>query len=160
MKKWLIGAGVVLVVGLGVGAGVVWWQNTRQSEKFSLSGGNYGEAATPEITAAEFEDLVAEKQSFIVVAHMMLCPAELPLKDVAKKLAQEEKLRIYFLNENEFAQTELKAEIKYLPTAVVMRDGKVVKFLDAEADEDVGAYQTVEGLKEWLDKVGVELERH
>lgn len=157
MKKWLVGLAIVAV---GLGVGVVCWQNARQSERFSLSEGNYGEAATPELTAAEFEELVAEKRSFIVVVHMMLCPAELPLKDVAKRLAQEEKLRIYFLNEHEFEQTKLKDEIKYLPTAVVIRDGKVVKFLDAEADEDVGAYQTVEGLKDWLEKAGVVLGKY
>lgn len=159
MKKWLVGLAIV-VVGLGVGVGVVWWQNTRQSESFSLSADNYGEAATPEITAVEFEKLATEEQSFIVVVHMMLCPAELPLKDVAKRLAQGEKLRIYFLNEHEFEQTKLKDEMKYLPTAVVIRDGEVVEFLDAEADEDVEAYQTVEGLKDWLEKAGVELRKY
>lgn len=156
MKRCLIGVGVVAAVGLIV-VGLVWGLSTKQTGEFRLSEGNYGEAATPEITAAEFRNLVAEKQSFIVVAHMMLCPAELPLKDVAKRLARGEKLRIYFLNEHEFEQTKLKDEIKYLPTAVVIRDGKVVEFLDAEADEDVEGYQTVEGLKDWLEKAGVEL---
>lgn len=103
-----------------------------------------------EITAEEFQQMVRAKKSFAVIAHMTICPAEYPLTTVAKQLAREEKRTIYSLTEEEFKKTGLAEKIKYLPTAVIYKNGELVKYLDAGADEDMKYYQTVEGLKEWI----------
>lgn len=105
-----------------------------------------------DITAEEFRELVQSRQDFTVIAHMTICPAEFPLTTIAKQLAREEKMTIYALSEEEFRKTELAEKIKYLPTAAIYKDGKMVKYLDAEKDEDLKYYQTVEGLKGWIEK--------
>lgn len=102
------------------------------------------------ITAEEFVELVQAKKSFVLVAHMITCPAELPLTTIAKELAVRDNLKIYELTEEEFKKTELAKEIKYLPTAVVFRQGVMVKYLDAEKDEDVQYYKDIDRLREWL----------
>lgn len=103
-----------------------------------------------EITAGEFQQMVKAKKSFVVIAHMTICPAEFPLTTVAKELAREENMTIYALTEEEFRKTDLAAKIKFLPTAVVYKNGEMVKYLDAENDGDLKYYRAVEGLKGWI----------
>ena len=103
-----------------------------------------------EITAEEFQQMVRAKKSFVAIAHMTICSAEYPLTTVAKQLAREENMKIYALPEEEFKKTGLAAEIKYLPTAVIYKNGELVKYLDAGADEDMKYYQSKEGLAEWI----------
>lgn len=103
-----------------------------------------------EITAEQFASLVDEQQSFTVIVHMTVCPAEFPLSAVAKKYAHNSGATLYSLDEEEFKQTELAETVKYLPSAAVYRDGKLLKYLDAEKDEDMPYYKTVEAFGEWV----------
>lgn len=160
-RKWgwvALGALVAVLLVVGV-IGIV---NRREPKaegvtEFRLSAENYVGFETVEIDATEYQRLVDERQSFLVVAHMTICPAEFPLTDTAKKLAYEKNLRIYFLDEREFEKTGLKQQIKYLPSLAVIREGELVGFLDAEADADVAAYKTAAGLEKWLETKGVKL---
>lgn len=157
MKKfWAV---ILIVVALaGAGLGGFWLMrqddtpDTPVIEKFDLTEETWGQGGFRDITAAEFGDLVAERESFIVVLHMMICPAEFPVTSIAKQLAHDEGVVIYSLTEEEFRKTELAEEIKYLPSVAVYHGGELVAYLDAEADVDLPYYQTVSGLKEWLGK--------
>lgn len=120
------------------------------TERFALSEEMYEEAGLVDITAEEYADLVATKKSFVVVMHMVICPAEFPVRDVAKQLANEDGVRIYGLVEEEFKKTTLAQEVKYLPSMAIIREGELVDYLDAEADEDLLVYKTVEELRKWL----------
>lgn len=159
MKK--VWAAILIVVALaGVGLGGLWLMNRDDAsdtdvlviEKFSLAEEMWGQGGFRDITAAEFGDLVAERKNFIVVLHMMICPAEFPVTSIAKQLAHDEGVVIYGLTEEEFRKTELAKEIKYLPSVAIYHDGELVAYLDAEADADLPYYQTVNGLKAWLGK--------
>ena len=112
----------------------------------------YGRSEVIEITAGEFDQLVAEKKSFVVVLHMVVCPAEFPVTNSAKELAHVEGMVIYSLVEDEFKQTMLAKTIKYLPSVAIIHEGELAGYLDAEADEDVKYYKTAAGLKEWVEQ--------
>ena len=159
-KSWLIGA-VVLVLGVILGvlmmvlhgsmvenSGVV----DKPVEKFPLSVEMYDKGEVVEITASEFNQLVTEKKSFVVVLHMVVCPAEFPVTNSAKELAHSEGMVIYSLVEDEFKQTFLAETIKYLPSVAIIHEGELAGYLDAEADKDVRYYKTAEGLKEWMEQ--------
>lgn len=160
-KRWLIGGVVVLALGtLFVVLAMILHGDTVENsgvvekpvEKFGLSEEMYAKGELVEITASEFDELVAQKKSFVVVLHMVICPAEFPVTNSAKQLAHDEKMTIYSLVEEEFRQTFLAQKIKYLPSVALIREGELVDFLDAEADEDVKYYKTSEGLKAWIGK--------
>lgn len=164
IRKWILGLAVALLAVGGV-VGVVIWQQSRddgdnvvvERPKFRLSEEYYGQGELKEISAEKFSELITERQSFVVVAKMTICPAEFPITDVAKRLAHEQGVTILALTETQFRETELAEKIKYLPSAAIYHDGELVDFLDAESDEDLKFYQNVEGLSEWLSENGVEL---
>lgn len=151
MKKWLgttIGISVAIVCGAAVMIGVR--QTPMGRETFEFSPEVYEKGEFHEITADEFERMIALKKSFLVVLHMTVCPAEFPITDVARRLSNENGMTIYGLTEEEFQKTELAKVVKYLPSAALYRDGELVDYLDAEDDEDMEYYKSVEGLKEWI----------
>lgn len=155
MKK--LGVILLAIIAVAAVAGGGFWLISRgntpandQIEKFALSEEMYGQGGFQDITTEEFGQLVTEQKSFIVVAHMVVCPAEFPVTSIAKQLAREDDLVIYGLTEEEFKQTDLAKSIKYLPSVAVYRDGTLVAYLDAAADEDTEYYKTVDGLKRWL----------
>lgn len=121
-------------------------------EKFALSEEMYDKGEFVDITAEQYDQLVAEKKSFVVVLHMVICPAEFPVKDSAKQLAREDGMMIYSLTEEEFKKTNLAEKIKYLPSVALIDKGELVDFLDAEADKDVQYYKTAAELKKWIAK--------
>lgn len=156
-KKFGISA---IIIACAVAALVLILRNGRsapETETFPLSAEIYAEANFQELSTAEFEQLIAEQKSFIVILHMAVCPAEFPIKDVAKQVAQAENLTIYSLKEDDFKQTALAATIKYLPSAAIYRTGELVAFLDAESDEDLEYYKNADGFLKWLRNSGVEL---
>lgn len=178
MKQWKNWQKIGLVVGIVGALGFVIWNSMdpkpaividfggkflgpepepvptpARGEKFALSEEAYvdsGQGEVVKITASEFDRMVAEKKSFIVIAHMVVCPAEFPVMVSAKALARSENMRFYSLVEEEFRQTFLAKTVKYLPTAIIMRNGEIAAWLDAEKDEDVPYYKSAEGLKEWI----------
>ena len=46
----------------------------------------------------------------------------------------------------------LADSIKYLPSAAIYRQGELIKYLDAESDEDIPFYQSAENFRNWLSK--------
>lgn len=154
----VVAVAVLLVTGA---AGAVFWLTMHNDgdlpapeavERFRLSDMVDGQGELKEITAQEYNTMVAERKNFVVVLHMVVCPAEFPITNSAKQLAHDESLRLYSMVEDEFAQTDLARRIKYLPSVAIIREGDVVDFLDAEADEDLPYYKTAAGLKEWLEQ--------
>ena len=50
----------------------------------------------------------------------------------------------------DFKETYLYEEVKYAPSVLVIKNKKVVAYLDANKDEDLDKYQDVEKFKEWI----------
>ncbi len=122
------------------------------SQKFRLDAEYYNQeqGSLQSITAKEFAQLLADKKSFVIIAHMVLCPAEAPLTTTAEQFVDDQKLRFYDITETEFDQTALHDTVKYLPTAAIYRDGQLVAWLDAESDADLPAYKTTADFERWL----------
>ncbi len=150
----LVGLCLALLVGLLV---VVGGGADERGEEFRLESRLYGTGELIEISGEEYMEMVGRGESFLVVARMEVCPAEFPVTETVKSFAVKEGVKIYSLKETEFKKTDLGEKVKYLPSVIVVRDGGIADFLDAEADEDLGAYKSEAELLEWLRKVGVEM---
>ncbi len=150
----LVGLCLALLVGLLV---VVGGGADERGEEFRLESRLYGTGELIEISGEEYMEMVGRGESFLVVARMEVCPAEFPVTETVKSFAVKEGVKIYSLKETEFKKTDLGEKVKYLPSVIVVRDGGIADFLDAEADEDLGAYKSEAELLEWLRKVGVEI---
>lgn len=120
-------------------------------EKFNLESELYSGSELKEISAEEFDQLVKNKKSFVVIAHMDFCPAETPLTSTAEQLVLSDGYTFYGLKSDIFKASSLAKKITYLPSAAIYHNGELVKYLDAESDDDIKYYQSADELRNWLD---------
>ncbi len=155
--KWLLPTIIISIICIaGVTLALVFSSQkpsapVPEPTKFILSDSSASPGTVSTISASEFQTILKEEKSFVVIVHMEICPAEFPITSVAKQLAHDENLKFYSLKEDQFMQTSLSQSIRYLPSAAIYHDGKLVAFLDAESDTDLPAYKTPTGFKTWLE---------
>ena len=65
-----------------------------------------------------------------------------------------QKYNISFLSMpfKEYRNISLYNEVKYAPSIIIVENGKIVDFLDAEKDDDLDKYQDVKEFEEWINK--------
>lgn len=156
-KKAILWPSIVLVCCAAVCC-LVYFVNQGQTnveqppvvEKFNLESELYGGSQLKELSVDEFEKLIEEKKSFVLIAHMDFCPAETPLTSTAEQLVHDDGFTFYGLKSTEFEKSSLSKSVTYLPSAAIYHNGELVKYLDAESDEDIPYYQSAEGLRNWL----------
>ena len=147
-KKWLIISVVVLI--LVVAAIVVFLIFQNQNKIFSLESKYYNTGEKIEINISELEELISDKESFVVFVSQTMCLASSNFEVVINDFLEEYPITIYEINYSELKESDLGDFLEHYPSFVIYKNGKVVDFLDANADEDTDYYKTADGLRSWL----------
>ncbi len=147
-KKWLIISVVVLI--LVVAAIVVFLIFQNQNKIFSLESKYYNTGEKIEINISELEELISDKESFVVFVSQDMCLASSNFEVVINDFLEEYPITIYEINYSELKESDLGDFLEYYPSFVIYKNGKMVDFLDANADEDTDYYKTKEGFKNWF----------
>ena len=74
------------------------------------------------------------------------------LKAYAEKYAKNENIEILSMSIDEFKKTSYYKTVKYAPSVLIIEDGKIVTFLDAEKNSDIEKYQDIDKFTEWVSK--------
>lgn len=149
-KKIIILSGLLLTVIL-----VIVVIRTNLIEKtgnvlFYLEEKYYGKNTMKEIGAGELEALVAERESFAVFVHEPLCSASYSFHKVLLDFGERYQMTFYKITFEEMESTDLGNYVKYYPSFVIYHEGEPVAYLDAEEDEHLPYYETVEGFEQWF----------
>ena len=147
-KKWLIISVVALI--LVVAAIVVFLIFQNQSKIFSLESKYYNTGEKIEINISELEELINDKESFVVFVSQDMCLASSNFEVVINDFLEEYPITIYEINYSELKESDLGDFLEHYPSFVIYKNGKMVDFLDANADEDTDYYKTTDGLESWL----------
>lgn len=147
-KKWLIISVVVLI--LVVAAIVVFLIFQNRSKIFSLESKYYNTGEKIEINTSELEALISDKESFVVFVSQTMCFSSSNFEVVINEFLEKNPITIYEINYSELKESDLGDFLEHYPSFVIYKNGKVVDFLDANADEDTDYYKTADGLESWL----------
>lgn len=52
----------------------------------------------------------------------------------------------------DFKNTNFYNKVKYAPSIIIVKKGKVISYLDANSDDDLNKYQDVDVFSEWIKK--------
>lgn len=124
----------------------------KKIKPFDLKDEYYEKSEIIDLTLEELQKKQEDKDSFVLYVYLEGCSSCAEFKEVLKEFQETNNLTIYSCEIKEAIQTELKDKIKYAPSFVVYKDGKILSYLDAESDEDLPYYKTPEQFKEWLTK--------
>lgn len=121
-------------------------------EKFNLTEKYYNNPSFEEIDSKQLNELEDNKESFLVMVYTTGCFSCMDFEKVLTEFTKEYNLQIFRINIKDIDNTNISDKIKYTPSLVIYKEGKVYKYLDADSDEDTEYYKSTTNLKEWLDK--------
>jgi len=103
-----------------------------------------------------FEELVASKKSFVIYVSLPICNGDAAkFKEYVLDFQRKNHLSFYYLTSDYIKETSLYRTVKYYPSVITYKDGKIINYLKYDSDEDLDFYKSYEGFERWF-KANVE----
>ena len=155
LKVWQLSLGLLLVVGGTIAyvmaiAGVFNAPRAEISEEYLC--GDTCDGEYMELGTDEYEKLINDQKSFVVMVDQGGCTTADRLKGYTKDFAASKGFKVYKMMFEDMKKTSMHDFVKYYPSVVVVSRGKVIGFLRADADEDSDMYNNYEDFSNWLAK--------
>ena len=117
-----------------------------KSEKIYLSDKYYNEGNY--ISVKSLDGL--EKDSYVLYTYNYYCALKIPCEKVFKEYMEKYKIDFISMPFEYFKQTSFYRKVKFGPSVVVIKEGKIIAYLDADKDEDLEKYQDSKKFEEWI----------
>lgn len=125
---------------------------SNSSETFLLEKEYYGKGGLVDIDSKSINKLVKDKKSFVLFTYNNFCSFSIPCDSIFLESAQEKNIVILQIPFEDFKNTTLHNTVKYGSSVILVKEGKIVSYLDAGKDEDIEKYQDTSVFIEWLSK--------
>ncbi len=100
------------------------------------------------VKADEFNKINA--RTYLVYTYNSYCTFSVPCEDVFREVMDKYNISMYGLPIAEMKKTFIYDTVKYAPSIVIIKENKIVAYLDAESDEDLIRYQDAKEFEDWL----------
>lgn len=121
----------------------------EETGKIYLEDKYYGSSSYIEVTE---EDIESNKENYILFTYNTFCSLNVPCEEIFQDFMSKYNIAILSIPFYEFKETYLHDTVKYGPSILVVKNKKVVAYLDANKDEDLDYYQDVDKFKEWIEQ--------
>lgn len=145
-KRTLV-LGTVIIVALCIIGGLAFWCFNKNSGKIQLEKELYGRSEAIDIDAGKYQDLVAQKKSFVILVDKPGCVTTETMRENMKDM----NFRYYRIMLDEMKASTLHDYVKLAPSVAIVNKGKVITWLKADSNEDVERYNDKKALKDWLE---------
>lgn len=135
-KKLLLIVGILLITGC----------KEKQIEKFYLNNKYYNEGKF--IRAENIENL--KKDSYVLYTYNNYCTFDKPCEDIFKTYMEKYKIDFVSIPFEKFKKTSLYNEVRFGPSIIIIKKGKIITYLDANKNEDLKRYQDSKKFEEWI----------
>ena len=154
-KSWQLIAGLLLVV-LGSVGFILAVSGVFNSPRAEISAeylcGENCDGEYIELSPAEYDNLIDEKKSFIVLVDQDGCTTADTLEGYVRDLAISKGFKIFKMMFSDVKKTSLYDFVKYYPSVAVISNGKVIGYLRADEDEDAPAYNNYDEFLRWISR--------
>lgn len=124
--------------------------NKKEEIPFKLEQEYYGKEEFIELTKDELNNLIEKEKTFAVFLFQPFCEAAANFNEVLKEFMSTNKLAIYKMQFKDIKGTKLEKHVKYYPSLVIYKDGKLIDFLEADKDEDTKSFKYLDSFIEWF----------
>lgn len=144
MKKIIFVGGILVLI-------IITLVLIFKNDKFSLENKYYNNGKIIQISSDEYNKLIESKESFIVFVHLPgVCLFNLPFAPLVEEFVNDTNITIYSLNFKDINSTNLEEKIKYSPSIVLIKKGKITKYLDPNKESDLKYYKDVSEFTNWI----------
>lgn len=118
----------------------------KKQEKFYLNENYYNVSGLKEIT----KDDILENDNFILFTYNNYCSLAIPCEDIFKEFSENNNIQILSIPFDEFKNTKYYENVKYGPSVLIIKDGNLVAYLNAEKNSDIKKYQDINEFTDWI----------
>ena len=144
-KKLLLVISVLILLSL-----IIFISFKLLNRNFYLDDKYYGNNEIYEIGIEEFNNLISNKESFGIFVYQPACTTSAEFEQVLYDFFKQNNMSIYKIKFSDIY--EHIDFLKFYPSFIIYRNGKMVDFLEADKDKDLKYYQSVDGFSEWFTK--------
>jgi hypothetical protein len=120
----------------------------KKQEKINLNKKYYNEGKF--ITINSLENL--EEETYILYTYNNYCSFEIPCDQIFKQYMEKYKIDFLQIPFKQFKETNLYKKVKYAPSIIIVKEGKIISYLDANKNKDLKKYQDINEFEKWINK--------
>ena len=120
----------------------------NKPSKFYLSDKYYNNGEYITATSSDIELL--NNDSYLLYTYNNFCNLPVHCKDVFESIMKKYKVDVISIPFGEFKNTGFYKKVEYAPSVLIIKDGKIVAYLDANKDRDLQKYQDEDEFEKWL----------
>lgn len=103
-----------------------------------------------EIDKDGYSNLIKDKENFVMFIYQPMCITSNNFEKILNDFSNEYQITIYKMPYSLVKDTSLYDTIKYYPSFVIFKNGKVIHYLDANSNEDIKYYQDINEFVKWF----------
>ena len=120
------------------------------TQKFYLDEQYYNQGDFIEITSEDFENL--DSQNYVLFTYNNYCAFSIPCDKIFKEFMAENKIDFLSMSYEEFKETKLHDTVEFAPSVIIVKNWKIVDYLNSEKDKYLDMYQDVDKFWQWIQK--------
>jgi len=102
------------------------------------------------ITSEEFTNL--DSQNYALFVYNNYCAFSIPCDEIFHQYMKQKHISFLSMSYDEFKNTKLHEQVRFAPSVIIVKNWKIVAYLDPEKDAHLDLYQNVEKFGEWFEK--------
>lgn len=123
-----------------------------KQKQFYLEDKYYENNNLIEPTLEEVNSLFENKESFAAFVYTPGCISCAEFEIVTTNFRKENDIVFYHISSDIAKETKIHDKVIYSPSAILVKEGEIVAYLDATSDEDLDYYKSKENFKSWLEE--------
>ncbi len=141
---------ILIIIGIIILITIIISLNLNLKSKINLSEQYYQYGTIKDITKEELLTKINNKENFILFTNNNFCTFKISCEEIFKESAQELNITILKIPFDEFKTTKLHDTIKFAPSVIIIKDGKIIEYLDPEKNDDLSKYQDKKEFTSWI----------
>ena len=117
-------------------------------ERFHLDKKYYNKGEYINVDDKEFSKIKGE--NYILFTYNNFCNLPKPCEQIFKKFMKKYNIDFLSISFDKFKKTSLYKTVKYAPSIIIVKEGKIVTYLDADNDDDLDKYQDENKFENWI----------
>lgn len=120
--------------------------------RYRLDDEYYAESKELNIEKDEYEDLVSNKKSFVILVDKPGCITTPGMRYNLRDFPEDMQFQYYRIMWDEAKKSSLHEYVKFVPSVAIVYRGEVKVWLQADRDEDTKYFENADDLRDWIKK--------
>lgn len=102
------------------------------------------------LSSSDFEDF--DTQNYVLFVYNNYCAFSVPCDQIFEQFMKGKNINFLSMSFEEFKKISLHDIVEFAPSVIIVKNWKIVNYLNAEKDSDVQKYQDVDSFWNWISR--------